>query len=419
MSFTLSIERSVRLDPHSRPMKILLLTETLEPGGAETFVVRFANALSSAHDVKLVVLHSDKIHPALQSKVVQQVAVETLDLPGKALLWKLDSLFRTLGVGWSIVHGLLRRRLRKLVDQDPPDLIHSHLFHADWIASEIVRSSRPRPAHIFTVHGDYAAYFDGSADPRLPDFRQNAARIVAGADAIVGVAREHLDFFRQHFPASAGRLHLIYSGYSAPRTLNRNSSRQRLGLPDGKFLFGMVSRGVEKKGWREAIAAFRMLGRPEAALVLVGEGPEIDRIRREGLPEGVILAGFSPNPLDYIRHFDVGLLPTRFAHESLPTVVIEYLFCSKPIIATDVGEIHEMVVAPGGQPAGLLLDFCDGQIQTHELADNMGRLLEDRVLRSRLARAAKRAFTKFEMVRCVDDYTGVFRDAVSARRLGH
>ena len=399
-------------------MKILLLTETLEPGGAENFVVRLANALSAANDVMLVVLHSDRIHPALRSLVQHQVAVAAFDLPAKSLLWRLDSLLRKLGSGRSLVHGLLRRRLRRLVGLEAPDLIHSHLFHADRIASDVVRASPRCPAHVVTVHGDYAAYLDGSADPRIRQFRRHARGIVANADAIVGVAREHLLFFREHFPLAAGKLHFVYNGYAPPPAPVPSPSRESLGLGEGEFLFGMVSRGVEKKGWREAVAAFQLLGRPKTALVLVGEGPEIERIRRDGPPPRVILAGFSASPLEFIRHFDACLLPTRFAHESLPTAIVEYLYCSKPVIATGVGEIPEMIANPEGRAAGLLVGFRDEGIDVDELAGKMAQLVDDPALRSQLANAAGRAFTKFEMARCVEAYAKLYRQAVTGRRPG-
>ena len=393
-------------------MKIMLLTETLAPGGAETFVVRLANAMSELHEVSLVVMHSEQVHPAVREKLAESVALRVIKLAGKPFLWKLSSALRKLGIAWSPVHYFVRGRLQALVEQEAPNLIHSHLFHADHLASEVARSSRRSLAHVITVHGDYAPYFRGDADPQILRFDPQAERIMKHASAIVGVARDHLQFFEERFPSAADKLHLIYNGYSTATRNRRPATREELGLPEGKFLFGMISRGVEKKGWAQAVAAFQALGRKDAMLVLVGEGPAIERIRRESRSEGVIFTGFSANPLEIIRHFDVCLLPTFFPDESLPTAIMEYLFCAKPVIATDVGEIRTMLTDPAGNLAGLLLDLHDGAIQADELASKMALLLDDGELRSRLSGSAAQAFEKFDMARCIKCYSKLYHAVV-------
>ena len=139
-------------------------------------------------------------------------------------------------------------------------------------------------------------------------------------------------------------------------------------------------------------------------------GPYLDSLRREPVPDGVTFAGFSPDPVEWIERFDVGLLPTEFPHESLPTVVMEYLFCGKPVIATDVGEIGEMLRAPGGGLAGTLLDFDDDQISTNQLAAAMQAYLDDPALRRRHAALAPAAFAKFDMGQCAAAYARLYAE---------
>ena len=176
----------------------------------------------------------------------------------------------------------------------------------------------------------------------------------------------------------------------------------------------MVSRGVALKGWAEAVAAFERRERPGTALVLVGEGAAINDIRKKPIPDSVILAGFSARPLDYIRHFDVGMLPTRFPHESLPTVIMEYLHCAKPVIATDVGEIRAMIADPEGRMAGLLLTLSEGTIFVDELAAAMATMLNDAARRAEFQSAAAGASAKFDMGECVRRYTELY-ERVTAR----
>jgi glycosyltransferase involved in cell wall biosynthesis len=228
------------------------------------------------------------------------------------------------------------------------------------------------------------------------------ARIIAQADALVAICEPHRDFIREHFPAEAGKTELIYNGFTPWR------AAAPVPVCGNKLVFGMASRGVKLKGWSKAIAAFGRLKPGLAELVLVGEGPHLNSLALSPMPEGVRFAGFSNNPVDWISSFDVCLLPSEFPHESLPTAVMEYLFCGKPVIATDVGEIATMMRVPDGQLAGQLLDFVDGQVSADQLTAAMQAYLDDPELRQRHAALAPAAFEKFDMGACSAAYARLY-----------
>lgn len=85
---------------------------------------------------------------------------------------------------------------------------------------------------------------------------------------------------------------------------------------------------------------------PSATLHLVGSGPlkpAIEKMAGEsGLAKNVIFYGFQPNPLLYIRHADVLVLPSII--EGLPGVILEAFSCKTPVVAYNVGGISEVVI---------------------------------------------------------------------------
>ena len=389
-------------------MRILLVTETLITGGAETFVVRLANALSASHQVTIAVMHGELIDRSLLERVGPAVHVERLMLPAKRMLFRADTLLRRVKIDRSIIRRAQRRWLASIVDHMAPDVIHSHLLKADRIAADIC-ADRPTLRHVVTLHGDYAPFLLGQADPQMLRTGQAMAAIFGGADGIAAICRQQVEFVTKEFPGAAGRTRMIYNGYAPWRATHHDKVRD-----DHALTFGMVSRGVERKGWAKAVAAFAKLPTGAARLVLVGEGPAIDRLRSEPLPENVQFAGFSADPTAWIEAFDVGILPTEFSHESLPTVVMEYLDCGKPVIATDVGEIRVMMTAPDGNLAGTLLDFDDDQISTDQLAAAMQAYLDDPDLRLRHAALARAASAKFDMAECAAAYVRLYEDVVAS-----
>ena len=131
------------------------------------------------------------------------------------------------------------------------------------------------------------------------------------------------------------------------------------------------------------------------------------------LPDGVLFAGFSPDPVEWIVRFDVALLPSEFPHDSLLTVVMEYLFCGKAVITTDVGEIGAMMRGPDGDIAGTLPDFDGDQISTDQLAAAMQAYVDYPALLLLHSERAGPAFEKFDMAVRAAAYAGLYRAVVA------
>lgn len=385
-------------------MKIMMVIETLEPGGAETFVVRLANALSKRHEVVLAVLHGERIHRAVSKQVLRAVRVEPLVVPGKKVLQKIDGLLRRTGIDRSIVVRSQRFWLRRLIGQFHPDIVHSHLAPADILVSTVAEA-RPDLSHVITVHGDYAAYLSGATRPLFLNAKAKMAKALAKADSIVAIAADQQQRLLAAFPLLDGKLSAISNGFAPPPS-DSQPGRRELGLPERGLLVGMVSRGVEQKGWAAAIEAFRRADLADAYLVLVGSGPFLDGL--QDLPRNVIRTGFSERPTDLIRHFDLCLLPTGFPHETLPTAIIEYLCCGKPVIASDVGAIGTMIANPAGDRAGILVKL-EGKVDIDQLTDAIRKLATDPDERARLAAIAPSAFAKFSMCDCCERYESLYR----------
>jgi glycosyltransferase involved in cell wall biosynthesis len=136
------------------------------------------------------------------------------------------------------------------------------------------------------------------------------------------------------------------------RPLDRAAVRQRLGV-DGAVLL-TVGNILESKG--QAIVVEALAAMPQATLMLVGSGPDENRVRalvkERGLEARVRFIGVVPHAalVDYYNAADVMVLAT--AREGWPNVVLESLACGTPVVATDVGGIPEILTAPA---AGRLL----------------------------------------------------------------
>lgn len=385
-------------------MKILLVTETLAAGGAETFVLRLTRKLRElGHQCDLLCLNRDFVDERLVAQF-PDVNIIRLPLPILRSIKRFDRLLKAIRIDWSLQAFLSARWIgRHLLGRY--DVFHTNLFGADWLF-ETLRARYPDLRQVSTLHGDYGLYESGIRGTErtvVLDWRQKITRLIRNVDRWVYIADDQKRLFERAFRADPARLVKIYNGYPA-RPAHQPSIQ-----PATRFI--MVARGMREKGWSELLDAFAMLS-GNARLTLVGEGGCLREMEvLHGRDSRIEFTGFHPSPIDLIEEADVFVLPTTYKAESLPTVIIEALACGKPVIATDIGEVANMLRAPDGESAGALLEFKDGRISVSELASAMQRMIDDRDLRLRQSDVARQAFAKFDMDECARRYVEIYEAA--------
>jgi glycosyltransferase involved in cell wall biosynthesis len=124
----------------------------------------------------------------------------------------------------------------------------------------------------------------------------------------------------------------------------------KLRIPDGAPVVSISGALQATKGHALAIAAWHSVLShiPEARLLIIGDGPERATLRRQvqraGLQHRVVFAGRIDDDwekVDIVRASDIGLLPSY--GEALPIALIEASACARPVVATDVGGVREVV----------------------------------------------------------------------------
>ena len=398
--------------------RIILLVETLTMGGAETFVLRLADALQrSGYEVLLAVLRGDLVDEALARSIAPDVPIACFRPRGLCGLLKLDGAFQRLKFDFSLTRWLQQRWLGRLLQIRDAQLVHSHLMTSDLVA--MGACAKAGVPWISTMHGDYLAFEEtgGSAPARIPRFGTAASRIERNIGAAVCITDTQQIQIARLMPdlAARGRVRKIYNGYPRLASPERSSAPPTgMGsIPGDALVVGMVARGIRQKGWDVLVEAVRLANVKNAWLVLVGDGPHIAELRRQALHERIVFTGAVLNPLDYIARFDIACLPSRFPSESLPTVIIEYLRQGKPVIATRIGEIAAMLRVGTSGAAGLTIELGAEEAMAQALADGLRALAADPVWRAQLSRAARRAFEPFDMQVCLRRYESLYAEVVN------
>ena len=359
-----------------------MMIGNLALGGAEWAFVRQANALASAnHQVTCYVPYYCDSSSALFAALDQRIQIVTFRWMTDFLhrvLYKLTLVFPRINLEQRLHSAFLKRLNRR----NRFDVVNPHLHIATVVACQAFMND-PVPI-IETDHGDYALLLQDD-----PPFRRLSIPLQR-VDALICPSSTNQNRIA-HLPwSSRFRSSVIPYSYESP------SAHIDRALPqDDIFTFGMVSRGVPEKGWEEAIEAFRAVRlsstRP-MRLILVGGSSYLQALERDLEPDlktDVIFVGSQPDIRPWIECFDVGLLPSYFAAESLPNVIIECLAQGKPVIATDIGGIPDMLDTVG-QTCGILvpLNASSNRADLAQLTASMQRLLDDSSLLKLLAQNA-------------------------------
>lgn len=391
-------------------MRILIATWSLQVGGGEILALNLAAGLAArGHDV---VVFNQRAH-LVDDALVQRLLPPTVrvcsmnDRPARSFLaYKLDAVRQRLGRAPQYFEQAQQKYLAWCLKHYRIDVVHSHATYSDRLCLPAARAAGV--PLIITEHGEYTQFTREGQRDFLP--------ILQGARAIAAVS----DYCRQTLTESLPGLpptSTVYNGVvMQPAPDAGQAMREQLGIPADAFVFGMAARGRADKGWQCAIDAFRLLrasspAGPSLRLVLIGGSEYLSELKQAHAADPAILfTGRVPNPDFYLAGIDVGLLPTYFAAEALPLVIIEYMTSGKPTIATQVGGIPELLQPADGATGQLVaLDAATGQPAPAALATAMQRYLDDPALYAAHAqRAGEVARQKFAMSTCVAQYEQLY-----------
>lgn len=302
-------------------MKILLLITGMGVGGAERQLVDLADGFhEKGHFVKICYLTG----PCLVRPNCEDIEILGLNV-AKSICGFISAYIS----------------LRKIIHDFRPDVVHSHMVHANLIA-RLVRLSVRIPRLICTAHSNN----EGGK------FRMLAYRVTDRlADVTTNVSNDAVSAFEAKGATRPGIMLTVTNGIDTvkftPNTTVRELLRQAEGITNTDRVILAVGRFNTAKDYPNLLHAYKqlLLSGSSAQLWIIGDGELRDEIKRLteqlALTDQIRFLGIQKNIPDWLNAADVFVLSS--AWEGLPLVVGEAMACEKVVVTTNAGGVREFL----------------------------------------------------------------------------
>lgn len=345
-------------------MKILQVITQSELGGAQTVVVQLANCLSVEHEVILAAGQGDgKMWEMVNDMVIRE---------------ECPHLQRSISPKDDLLAAV---ELRRLYRKYNPDIIHLHSSKAGTLGRMVF------PSHkiVYTVHG-----FD-SVRLAFRKFLPVERFLQRFCKAIVGVSR-----YDERNLVSEGinnNVLTVYNGIARPDVSRMSDIDVFYG---GKKVVLAIARVAYPKRADLFVDVARML--PQYNFVWIGNQHEVTEYGV--LPDNCHFVGNIPNAGAYCSMADMLMLPSNY--EGLPMVILEAMSFGKPVVASDVGGVSEIV---RNGVNGFTLDN-----NAELFAEKIRQILEDEALYNEFCHNSHRIFQEeLTVEKMVQGYLKVYQ----------
>lgn len=299
-------------------------------------------------------------------------------------------------------------KIRKLLKQIKPNIVYLHSSKAGAIGRMALLFNF-KTKIIYNAHG---WYFNAKISKRKKKIFALIERILAvKTNKIINISKNEYNSALLYKISKKEKQCIIENGIDFKKFENcneyRNETRKKYSLGNDIILIGQVGRMSEQKDPFTAIKAFNDLCQnyKNVKLMFVGDGDLkeniIDYAEQNGIRDKIIITGWVENVQKYIPAFDIAILPSKW--EGFGLAIVEYMACEKPIIASNVGGITNIIE---NEKNGYLI-----QSENHmELSNRMKELIDNMKIREKFIDENKKILDKYEIKNVVKKHEILFKN---------
>lgn len=350
-------------------------------GGAEKVVTSLADAFAAkGHEVRIAYM------------------------TGSAVVLPSNTSIQVISLGMQDMADALCAfiRLRRLIRDFRPDVVHSHMWHANILA-RLVRLVTPINRLISTAHNS-----NEGGKLRMLVYRLTDAL----TDMSTNVSEEAVAAFIQVKATKPGRMVALHNGIKIDafsfNSVARVRLRQEIPIAEGCRLILAVGRLYEQKDYQNLFYALAQLFLVDlkCQLCIAGDGPlrgDLNALALKlGIANRVHFLGVRHDVVDLMSAADVFVLSS--AWEGFGLVVAEAMACERVVVATDSGGVREVV----GE-SGYLVKSKDSNALAESLLAALHLPINQSIALGRAAR--QRIIDRYSLDAAVNKWLKIYKNA--------
>ena len=361
-------------------MRVLHVIARLNVGGTARYITQLANELPK-HGIETFVATG-----FVQGAEVEDESAQSIDLI------RIPSMGRSIN---PIKDHFARKQLDKIIAEVKPDIIHTHTFKAGYVT----RMKKQSVPVIHTFHGHLLD------DPEFTGIKSKIIieleRMLAKKSAkLVTVGRRVSEELLDQKIGYRTQFVNIPPGVVPVNMTPKQQALKNLNLEDdGKPLVGWIARVTGVKNPMRALEVADAM--PDTRFVMAGGGDLLEQVRAAA-PSNVSVIGWV-DAADLFGAADIILSTSE--NEGMPVALIEAQLAGKPVVATDVGSVSEVVL---NHETGIVTNKNAGSI-----ASAIESLVLDKTTREEMSRLAiARAQALFSVDRMINAHIELYKSIV-------
>lgn len=317
-------------------MRILHLISSLDKGGAENHLALLASQQVKNNIVMIVYLKGNNYWKKKLEKM--NIKVVKLELNNVYNVFKLSKIIFLLAA--------IRNKFQ-------PDIVHAHLSAMEFIGATLQFFKKKNYKFVITKHLD-SFFFEASyGQNRLIKGIFIDKIILKNCDKVIFISNQAKKYFLKKIFLPKNKFKVIYYGFDNKNFLKKKEFKKTTLYNKIKretknsFVLCCIARHVKQKTLNFLIESFSTFLRinSNSKLILLGSGPETQNLKKIsknfGIDNKIIWINYSEFIKDILDLSDVFILPSKY--EGLGLVLLEAMSAKKPIIATRVSAIPEVI----------------------------------------------------------------------------
>ena len=361
-------------------MRVLHVIARLNVGGTARYITQLANELPK-HGIETFVATGFVQGAEREDESAQSI-----------YLIRIKSMGRSIN---PIKDPFARKQLDKIIAEVKPDIIHTHTFKAGYV----IRMKKQSVPVIHTFHGHLLD------DPEFSGFK---SKIIVGLERklakkstkLVTVGRRVAEELLEQNIGQRNQFVNIPPGVVAIDVTPKQQALKNLNLEDnGTPIVGWIARVTGVKNPMRALEVADAL--PDTRFVMAGGGDLLEQVKAT-TPANVTVLGWA-QASDLFGAADIILSTSE--NEGMPVALIEAQLAGKPVVATDVGSVSEVIL---NHETGIITNKNAGSI-----ASAVESLVIDKTTREEMGRLAiARAQALFSVDRMINAHIELYKSIV-------